>query len=159
MQNEERQVAEAAASLTVKDLEWIQSHRMVPQAPMPSEKAPLSQEGVSEQEHPSQEESSQKQFTRRKNKRRQVEHEWPEVGTILEADYHGQHYEAEVIEAPRYPSGKAIKILTGQAAGKVSRSLSGAMIEATQKQREELGLGKKGVANGWRFWSVTKQPS
>ena len=155
MQNEERQLAEAAASLTVRDLEWLQSHRMIPNEAAHSENAPLSQESVSEQEDPSQEESSQKAHAApEKRTRKRVPHEWPEVSTILEADYHGVHYEVEVIAAPRYQSGKAVKILTGPSAGKVCRSPSGAMVEATQKQREEHSLGKKGVANGWEFWKV-----
>jgi hypothetical protein len=32
------------------------------------------------------------------------------------------------------------------------------MLEATQKQREEHRLGKKGVANGWSFWRSLSVP-
>ena len=153
MHTEERPLAEAAASLTVKDLEWVQGHRMMPQEPTPSEKAPLSHQTVSDQEDPSQEESSQTaDAAPEKKTRKRVPHEWPEVRTILEADYHGQHYEAEVIEAPRCKSGKAVRIITGAATGNVCRSMSAAMLEATHAQREQQSLGKSGVANGWEFW-------
>ncbi len=86
-------------------------------------------------------------------------HQWPEVGTILEADYEGLHYEAEVISAPRYKSGKAVRILTGPATDAVERSMSGAMLKATEKQRKASDLGKKGASNGWKFWKVKKTPS
>ena len=155
MQDAERKVAEAAASLTVKDLEWVQSHRMILQCPTPSEKQLLSHECASEQEDPSQAKSSQKaDAAPEKKTRRSVRHEWPQAGTILQADYHGQHYEVEVIEAPRCTSGKALRIITGTATGSVCRSMSAAMLEATQAQREQQALGKSGVANGWDFWKV-----
>ena len=35
-----------------------------------------------------------------RGKRAQIEHPWPDVGAVLEADYFGTHYTAEVIEAP-----------------------------------------------------------
>ena len=155
MQDAERKVAEAAASLTVKDLEWVQSHRMMPNEPELSENAPPSHESVSEQQDSTQEESSQKpDAAPEKRTRRSIRHAWPEVGVILRANYHGQHYEAEVVEAPQLKSGKALKILTGPAAGKVCRSVSRAMLRATEAQREANDLGRKGVANGWEFWRV-----
>lgn len=86
--------------------------------------------------------------------RRQVDHEWPDVGTILEGEYRGNHYEAEVIAMPRYKSGKAIRVLNGPAAGEVERSMSGAMLAATERVREENDLGRKGVSNGWHFWKI-----
>ena len=84
--------------------------------------------------------------------RRSREHVWPEVGAVLEADYHGRHYEAEVTQARLYKSGKALKVLTGPAAGRVFHSMSGAMLAATEAQRAEQGLGRKGVSSGWDFW-------
>ena len=155
MQNEERQLAEAAASLTVKDLEWVQSHRMMPRKPAPSENAPLSHESGSKQEDSSQAESSQKADAAPERKtRKRVPHEWPEVGGILQADYHGQHYEAEIVANARNKSGKALRIVTGPATDNICRSMSAAMLEATQAQREQQGLGKSGVANGWDFWKM-----
>jgi len=104
---------------------------------------------VTDPETVSQEASSQQKPASRGEKRRRRRsrrHTWPEVGTILEADYHGEHYEAEVMEARRYKSGRALKVLTGPAAGR------GAMLAATEHQRADHGLGKKGVSNGWEFW-------
>ena len=31
--------------------------------------------------------------------------------------------------------------------------MSGAVVTATERQREEAGLGRKGVSNGWVFWA------
>ena len=90
----------------------------------------------------------------RKRKRRTLKRKWPEAGTILQADYHGQHYEAEVVRASQYSSGLALRILTGPSAGKVHHSFSGAMLEATEMQREQEGLGTTGMANGWAFWKA-----
>ena len=94
-----------------------------------------------------------------KDSRSNADHRWPEVGAVLEADYKGRHYEAEVISMPRYKSGRAIRILTGPAAGEVERSMSGAMMTATEKQREENDLGRSGVSNGWKFWDVKEEGS
>jgi len=41
------------------------------------------------------------------------------------------------MEARRYKSGRALKVLTGPAAGRIFSSMSGAMLAAT---------------NGWEFW-------
>lgn len=92
--------------------------------------------------------------SRKGRTRRQVRHDWPEVGTILEGRYGGVEYEAEVIAAPRRRSGKALRTLSGPAAGKVCRSMSGAMLTATEAQRKQQRLGKP--ANGWAFWKVKK---
>ena len=62
-----------------------------------------------------------------------------------------------MIEARRLKSGRALRILTGPAAGIVCHSLSGAMQLATLRQREEQHLGHKGVANGWKFWKARKE--
>jgi len=148
MNPEETELPEAAASLTVEDFRYLQEHGMIPDHIQEDIDSSNAQGGVV------------RALTKpKKTKRRQVKHQWPEVGTVLEADYFGQHYEAEVVTAPRYKSGKAVRILTGPAAGQVYRSLSGAMLKATEKQRQDEGLGKKGVANGWTFWSVKRQPN
>ena len=150
MDEKERELAEAAASLTAEDFQWLQSHSMIPETTEDSGKEPHSRVRSAQEEKSSQEAGE----VSKKGKRLHVEHKWPDVGTILEADYHGQHYEAEVIEAPRFKSGKALRILSGPAASQVCRSLSGAMLKATEKQREEQGLAKEGVPNGWTFWKV-----
>lgn len=140
MKRDEKELAEAAASLTVEDFRYLEAHGMIPQ---PREEEPEPPRAVA---------PSRETAAGRRRKRRSLSREWPEAGTLLVADYHGVHYEAGVIPAPRHKSGSAVKVLTGPAAGKVFRSLSGAMLEATAQQRAEQGLGKKGVANGWAFW-------
>lgn len=150
MNSRERQLAEAAANLTVEDAQWLQAHDMVSATTEQREQATLSHASIPEQVAVSEGASAGKQNGRREP----VEHEWPDAGAVLEADYCGQHYEAEVIEAPQYKSGKALKILNGPAAGEVAHSVSGAMLKATEAQRETNDLGRKGVANGWSFWSI-----
>ena len=141
--NAQQTLAEAASRLTVQDYEYLRTTGALEHAPEAPETA--SQEAVT-QEAPSQ--------SKKKRRRRRVSHPWPEVGVNLAADYAGVHYEAQVIEAPRYKSGKALKILTGPATSKVCRSPSGAMLLATEQQRQEQGLGRKGVTNGWAFWKL-----
>ncbi|MFW6118825.1 MAG: hypothetical protein ACOC7S_00665 [Planctomycetota bacterium] len=171
MDGEERELAEAAAGLTADDFRYLEKNGMLeentdPGEPADTQEAPSegassenapSEEGPSDEATSHQEPSEGSRETQRKRKRRRVKHEWPEVGAVLEADYMGTRYEAEVIEAPRYKSGKAIRILTGPAAGEVERSMSGAMLKATEKQREAGELGRKGVANGWDFWKVKEE--
>lgn len=155
MSTDELELARAAANLTEEDLAWVREHGPEaasddPGKPSAQEDAQeaTSQEKGSQEDDPEPEDSSDEDGTRNK-----VEHEWPQVGTVLEADYEGTHYEAEVISMPRYKSGKALRITTGPAAGEVERSMSGAMLTATEKLREENDLGRKGVSNGWKFWS------
>jgi DNA polymerase III sliding clamp (beta) subunit (PCNA family) len=88
-------------------------------------------------------------------RRRTVQHEWPEVGAVLEGTYEGQTYTAVVVNAPRLKSGRAIQVTSGPVAGRTFNSMSAAMVAATAEQRRELGLGvsKKGLpASGWDFW-------
>ena len=150
MNPEERALAEAAANLTVEDFEWLDGHGVIADPPTGPDCVSVthaaSQEAVPEEKPP-----EKKRRTRRTRNR-----PWPETGTILEAHYFGTHYEAEVIEAPKYRSGKALKILTGAAAGTVHHSLSGAMLKATQAQRHQQSLDRRGVANGWAFWKLSK---
>ncbi len=143
MNQKERELAEALASMTVDDFRYLQEHGMI-DVPADSS-SPDTQVTVTQ-------EAETTEPKRRERKRRAVMHDWPPVGTVLEADYEGQHYEANVIAEPRFRSGKAISILTGPAAGAICRSPTGAMLKATEAQRQEQGLGRKGVANGWAFW-------
>lgn len=172
---EKQELAMAASKLTRQDLTWIENNTQ-----------DLSSQEVNTQETSSQETSSQEESSQDNNnpdpdiftgnnpdpapepdpatasksgkprKRRSVKHTWPEVGTVLQANYEGVHYEAEVIASPKYKSGKAVKILSGPAAGKVKSSMSGAMNLATKRQREDNNLGSKGVSNGWEFWKPRK---
>ncbi len=136
MSNNEAALAQATSQLTREDIMWVRERAGLA--------VPGSYDGASSQEEETQEEDS----------RRQVDHEWPDVGATLEAEYQGEHYEAEVIAMPRYKSGKALRLLTGPAAGEEERSMSGAMLTATEQLREERDLGRKGVSNGWHFWNI-----
>ena len=144
MQPQELALARAASQLTPADLHYLHENGLLTTEPADS-RVTVTQEG---KEKP-QEATSPAKKTR---KRHTAAHQWPEAGTVLVAEYCGEHYEAEVVEARRYKSGRALKILTGPTAGKVSSSYSGAMLLATEAQRQENGLGRKGVANGWAFW-------
>lgn len=153
MNTQTDEVAEAAAALTIADFRYLEEHGML------AEQSPASENSAHTQEAASQEQATEKPEPEEEpdsddkdRKRRKVSHAWPDVGTVLEADYKGTHYEAEVVEMPRLKSGKALKILTGPAKGKVCTSMSRAMLDATEKQREEQGLGRSGVSNGWEFW-------
>jgi len=157
MNAEERKLAQAAASLTVEDFRYLQEHGMIPtqDAGNPSDtRIAVTHAAPTQPEAASQETSPRES---KKRKRRHLGREWPETGAILEADYEGTHYEVEVIPAPQYKSGKALRILTGNAAGQVSHSMSGAMFVATESQRKRQGLGRKGLANGWAFWKVREE--
>jgi len=110
MDAQETLLAEAAARLNVSDLRDLEEHGMLPEAAASgewacSEKPGDSSGAPSENPGTSQKATSEKK-SQKKEKRRRVEHTWPDVGTILEADYHGVHYEAEVLEAPRCKSGR-----------------------------------------------------
>jgi len=139
MDANERELAQAAAALTVEDYRWLEEHEVLSHAATDAIK-PV-QETVSQDSKP-------------QRKRRRPKREWPAVGTILEADYRRERYEAEVVTAPQLKSGKAVKVLTGPAAGEVCHSLTRAMLKATQAQRQAQNLGRTGVANGWQFWKV-----
>ena len=148
MHTEERKLAEAAAALSVEDFEWLKENRMIAESAPDPEKPVHSHVTISQQEAASQETAPGKKT----RKRRYIKRQWPETGTILQGDYEGVRYEVEVIPSPRYKAGRALKILTGPAAGKTSHSMSGAMFVATESQRKEKSLGRKGLVNGWTFW-------
>ncbi len=150
MDDTERELAEAAASLTVEDFKYLQEHAMI-EPPVAPSNANTPVTNTQSTEHA---EAPKRPSPKKKRRRRTLHRKWPDIGTVLQADYFDQHYEAEVIEASRYKSGKALKILTGPAAGEVSHSPTGAMLKATEAQRQENNLGRKGIANGWLFWKV-----
>ena len=145
MDVKQEELAEAAVDLTVQDFRWLEENGMLPDVQEAANGSPADQPGqvaVAPAMHAAQ------------RRRRRPSHGWPEVGTVLEADYRGQHYEAEVAAGARNKSGKAIRILSGPATGVVCRSPSGAMLKATESQREAQNLGRTGVSNGWEFWKV-----
>lgn len=150
MAAKDRELAQAAASLTVEDFRYLKEHGMIPRAE-PLGK-PNTQVKNTQEKAPTP--AVSRAAVKRKRKRRTFEHQWPEPGTVLQADYEGVHYEAQVIVDAGSRSQRAVKILSGPADGKICRSPTGAMMEATQKQRTERNLGKKGVANGWSFWKA-----
>ena len=158
MNTQQEELAEAAAGLTVQDFRHLEENEMIPDKEADSEKRAHTQEASSEQadSHAS---SAEKEDSEKKGKRSKAQHEWPDVGAILEADYKGLHYEAKVVSMPRLKSGKGLEILTGPAAGTVCKSMSRAMLEATKQQREQQDLGRSGVSNGWKFWSVKQTDS
>lgn len=92
-------------------------------------------------------------------RRRHIDREWPDVGTILSSEYYGATYTAEVITAAkRLKSGKQIRITSGPAQGMTCDSFSEAMLCATEIQRNEQSLGRKGTSNGWAFWQWNGKP-
>jgi hypothetical protein len=147
MNAQELTLARAASQLTPGDLNYLNENGLLSKEPTDS-RATVTQEAGDKAE-------GAPPPGRKKRKRSKTSHEWPAVGAVLTADYEGQHYAAEVVEAPWYKGGKAVKILSGPSTGKTCKSMSQAMLEATTKQREEHGLAKKGVANGWQFWKPT----
>ncbi len=157
MDTQEHQLTEAAASLTVEDFRYLQQHGMIPARQSGGGPAGGADTEYSPDTRVKSTECSTDTQPAKKRKRHHIRHEWPDVGQILAADYDGVCYEAEVIKAPQYKSGRALRILSGPAAGKVSLSMSGAMLMATQAQRKEQGLGRRGVGNGWGFWKLKEE--
>lgn len=91
-----------------------------------------------------------------KRARQAVAHEWPVVGTKLSATYFGETYTAEIVSArKKLKSGRQVRLLDGPSKGRICDSLSEAMLLATARQRRQQKLGRKGTANGWRFWCWT----
>jgi len=141
MNAQELTLAQAASQLTPADLRYLNENGLLGEGPAHAQEGVVGETVAREKGPPAP-----------KRKRRTFKHEWPEVGAVLEADYLGERYEAEVVAAPRYKSGRAVRLTSGPAAGQVSPSLSGAMLKATQAQREAAGLGRMGASSGWKFW-------
>lgn len=93
-------------------------------------------------------------------RRRHIERDWPDLATKLTAEYYGQTYTAQIIPAKKkLKSNKQIVLLDGPAQGEICDSFSEAMITATEKQRAEQNLARKGVSNGWVFWQWPGKPA
>lgn len=145
----EKLYQQTLAALPVEDVSFILSQ--FPQAAVPSRQAVADTDAVMEAEPSEEDEESRR--------RRRIEREWPDVGTVLRAEYYGTTYTAEVIVASKkLKSGKQIHITSGPAQRTVCDSLSEAMIAATEKQRTDQNLGRKGVSNGWLFWIWDGKP-
>ncbi len=142
MRCDQQELAQAAAGLTVGDFEYLQRHGAIGESNSTAERSTDTHVTTTRPE------------AKKKRSRRSVKHTWPEIGQILQTDYQGAHYRAEVIAAPRYKSGRALKILSGPAEGTVCLSMTGAMLRATEAQRQENNLSRKGLASGWSFWHV-----
>jgi hypothetical protein len=141
MNAQELTLVRAASQLTPADLRYLQENGLLSEGP-PHSQGDVAGETAAPKGVP----------PAPVRRRRTFKHAWPEVGCLLEADYLGEHYGAEVVAAPRYKSGRAVRITTGPAAGEISPSLSGAMLKATETQREAAGVGRMGASSGWRFW-------
>lgn len=82
-------------------------------------------------------------------------HEWPPIGAVLQADYFGTVYQAEVVAANKLlKSGKQLNLLDGPARGKRFDSFSRAMLAATAHQRKTMRLDRRGMSSGWTFWKA-----
>ena len=178
----ERDLLQAASKLTAGDIDHIRKHHKSsakPSAPPPenAHKAESAQPEVAESESNRPENdhaqpdshatpnvtSSTTPRTRGKNhanqtnhtKRSHIEHPWPLIGATIEADYFGEHYTALIIPATKnrkLKSGCMIRVLSGPADGTEHISMSGAMEAATEQQRKQQDLGRKGCLSGWDFW-------
>lgn len=149
----DRNILEAASTLTAEDINYVKG-RVGKPAKVRSERPPGPAPQPVQEREPLRKAKPRGSADKR-GKRSHIKHEWPEVGTILAADYFGTHYTAEVIPAPpnrKLKSGKIVRITSGPAAGSEHISMSGAMEAATQQQRDQQGLGRKGCLSGWDFW-------
>lgn len=139
---------QALAAMSVEDIECILSFLPTPAAPIVRNDAFT----VAENNQTDDDEESRR--------RRRIDREWPEVGAILTAEYFGEEYRAEIIPATKkLKSGKQIRIDSGPAKGVVCDSFSEAMLCATENQRNEQNLGRKGTSNGWVFWQWDGKPA
>ena len=67
-----------------------------------------------------------------------IKHVLPPTGIALVASYKNKQYTAEIILAPDFPEGKAVKVNNV-----LYKSLSGAAMAITEHK-----------TNGWNFWKV-----
>ena len=142
-------MAAAAAKLSPEELAYIRDRSRTP------EQVPAEPESDTPSPAVPPREASAGKKPRRK--RQAVKHTWPPEDTQLRAKYFKTEYLATVIAATkRLKSGRQIRIDSGPAAGKVCDSYSEAMLVATERQRNEQNLNRKGVSNGWSFWRRVK---
>lgn len=138
---------QALAAMSVEDISFILSQIQPAGTPMVT----LDTGVVIENDHNVDDDESRR--------RRHIEREWPAVGTELTADYFGVLYGAEIITATkRLKSGRQIRITSGAAKGTICDSFSEAMLTATEDQRNQENLARKGVSNGWLFWQWPGKP-
>ncbi len=79
--------------------------------------------------------------------------QWPDVGAVLEGQFLGDTFRAEVVKATKYKSGKALRLLTAPVKGTVCRSYSSAQDVVTLAHRQKMGVkGKTGLSPAWNWW-------
>ncbi len=145
----EKLYQQTLAALPVEDVRFILSQ--FPQATVAVSQPAAGNSTAMEAEQIEEDEESRR--------RRRIEREWPAVGTILRAEYFNEQYTAEIVPAvKKLKSGKQIRLTSGPAQGVVCDSFSEAMIAATEQQRTDQNLGRKGVSNGWLFWVWEGKP-
>ncbi len=145
----EKLYQQTLAALPVEDVSFILSQ--FPQATVAVNQPAAGNNTAMEAEQTEEDEESRR--------RRRIEREWPAEGTALSAEYYGTTYTAEIIPAAKkLKSGKQIRLTSGPAQGVVCDSFSEAMITATEQQRADQNLGRKGVSNGWLFWIWDGKP-
>jgi len=177
----EKETLEAAASLTAEDIEHVRKrHRPSEKAKRAEEPSPSPPPDITPQPDvgvqagapasppappapappsPPQPQAApaapRHRRAKSRGKRAHIAHPWPDLGATIEADYFGTHYTAEIIPSPpnrKLQSGRLIRITSGPAAGTEHASMSGAMEAATEHQRNDQSLGRKGCLSGWDFW-------
>ena len=172
----ERATLEAASKLTADDIDHIRRHHK--RTARPNATAPSAAESTPEPDVQAESDPPAESVTpatehatpivtspptprargKAHSKRSHIEHPWPPMGSVLTADYFGEHYTALVIPAPasrKLKSGCMIRVTSGAAAGTEHVSMSGAMEAATEEQRKRQDLGRKGCLSGWEFWRWT----
>lgn len=75
-----------------------------------------------------------------KRVRRQIKRHLPSIGTSLVGEYKGQEYQAIIVEARRFPEGRAVKL-----DNILYRSLTAAAVTVTKQS-----------TNGWLFWKIVE---
>lgn len=93
-----------------------------------------------------------------KPKRSRTEHVWPGIGERLDGEFMGETY-AVLVVAAKGKSGRAMQVINGPAMGQIFKSLTAAMLGATEHQRKRIGQGesRKGLpVSGWSFWHKPK---
>ncbi len=79
--------------------------------------------------------------------------QWPSVGTIMEGQFLGEVFRAEVVKATKLKSGKALKLLSPPVKGTICRSYSAAQDVVTLAHRQRMGVkGKAGLGPAWTWW-------
>lgn len=93
--------------------------------------------------------------TTTRSKRRHVDRsaQWPPVGTVLEGQFHGETFRAQVVAAPKLKAKRALKLLSAPVKGVIVSSFSKGQDVVTLAHRQKLGVkGKTGLQPAWSWW-------